>query len=314
MQENNIEKIFKDSRWATVLALVVMFFWGSLFPTIKIGYRVFGIDTAVWASILLFAGMRFVVCGIVQLGIYAKKHKKLEMPSRMSLAPILQIALTTYMLHYLCTYLGISHLPSAKTTILKQTGTLFIVCFAFLFRKEDSFSIKKLIGGLLGFASILVINLKGASIQFGMYDLLIIAASFFGVAGTVFSKNAYDHHDPFYVTAWAQLMGGVMLLTLGFMGKGAFTRFGLDSVAVFAYMCFASCAGYMLWAKLLKYNDMSKMNTLKFTETLFSALCSWALLGEDVFSPVYLISIVLVCAGIIIGNTNFAKRGNYRMR
>lgn len=301
MKTIDTEKLFSNPKSSMGLALLVMFFWGSLFPTIKIGYRLFGIDTFSWASILLFAGMRFVVCGVVQIILYVSKQRELKVPNRTSLVPILLIAMTSYAMHYLCTYLGISHLPSSKTAILKQVGTLFVICFAFLFRKEDRFSAKKLIGGVLGFASILIVNLEGASLHFGLYDLLIVAASFFGVAGIVISKNAYDHCDPFYVTAWAQFFGGVVLLALGVAGNGSFARVGWDSVAVFVYMCFASCMGYMLWALLLQNNDMSKMNIIKFTETLFSALCSWVLLGEDIFNLPYIIALVLVCAGIYIG-------------
>ena len=54
---------------STLLALLVMFFWGSLFPMIKIGYNAFGVDTSNVASILLFAGLRFLLCGAVLITV-----------------------------------------------------------------------------------------------------------------------------------------------------------------------------------------------------------------------------------------------------
>ena len=49
----------------TVLSLIVMLLWGSLFPVIKMGYIAFGINTDSVADILMFAALRFSFCGIV---------------------------------------------------------------------------------------------------------------------------------------------------------------------------------------------------------------------------------------------------------
>ena len=50
---------------ATLLSLLVMALWGSLFPFIKIGYKAFCIDATDIPSILMFAGTRFTICGVV---------------------------------------------------------------------------------------------------------------------------------------------------------------------------------------------------------------------------------------------------------
>lgn len=42
-------------------ALFVMLLWGALFPLVKLGYRAFALETT--GDILLFAGLRFTVCG-----------------------------------------------------------------------------------------------------------------------------------------------------------------------------------------------------------------------------------------------------------
>ena len=43
-------------------ALLVMLLWGSLFPMVKLGYSAYSIEST--ADILLFAGVRFTICGI----------------------------------------------------------------------------------------------------------------------------------------------------------------------------------------------------------------------------------------------------------
>ena len=98
---------------------------------------------------------------------------------------------------------------------------------------------------------------------------------------------------------------------MGLLLGGRLARFDLRAVLVLVYMCFASCAGYGLWNLLLKYNDMSRLNVIKFAETLFSAVCSWALLGENVFRLSYLFSFLLVCAGILICNLKHRKKESF---
>ncbi len=305
MKSTTKQGFFANPKRMVPLALAVMFFWGSLFPTIKLGYKAFEIDTGSVPSILLFAGVRFVLCGAILIAVTAFSkggNRRLTVPRGRTWLYICLVALFSYTLHYASQYIGISHLPGSKTAILKQIGSLFIICFAFLFRKEDKFSSRKLAGGLLGFLSILVINLNGLQLSVSLYDALILAASFCSVAGTVCSKNAYDTEDPMTVTAWAQLMGGVFLLAAGLALGGRIPTFSWQAAGVMAYMCFASCMGYSLWNLLLKYHDISRLTVIKFSETLFSALVSWVLLGEDIFKLPYLVAFLLVCAGILVSS------------
>ena len=66
--KSNIKTLF--------LSLLVMALWGSLFPMIKIGYNAFNISASSIPDILMFAGARFIVCGLVA-GVFGvlKKSK-----------------------------------------------------------------------------------------------------------------------------------------------------------------------------------------------------------------------------------------------
>lgn len=300
MAESKWKNFVRSKKGALLLGLLTMLCWGSLFPMVKLGYRAFDVDTSSPGSILLFAGLRFFICGLLLVLFVWRRDRRLSLPDRQTLLPVFMIALTAYILHYTCTYLGLANLESSKTAIIKQIGTLFIVCFAFLFRREDRFTLAKLAGGILGFASILVINLEGLRLRFTVWDLLVVCASFASVASTIFSKNAYDRCDPLYVTALSQLTGGAILLLIGMLLGGRMGKAGPVPFWILAYICLASCVGYGLWNLLLKYHDMSRMSTIKFAETLFSAVFSWTILGENIFRWQYLLSFALVVAGLII--------------
>lgn len=47
-----------------LLAIMCCLLWGSAFPSIKIGYNLFGIDSTDIMSQILFAGIRFFLAGI----------------------------------------------------------------------------------------------------------------------------------------------------------------------------------------------------------------------------------------------------------
>jgi len=57
-----LTKLKKETK-AIIATLVVMILWGSLFPMVKLGFKAY--DVSGTGDILLFAGIRFTVCGII---------------------------------------------------------------------------------------------------------------------------------------------------------------------------------------------------------------------------------------------------------
>ena len=55
------------TRWYAILpsTMLCCLLWGSAFPSIKIGYKIFGIDSSDNMSQLLFAGIRFTLAGLM---------------------------------------------------------------------------------------------------------------------------------------------------------------------------------------------------------------------------------------------------------
>ena len=62
------------------LSLLVMTLWGSLYPVVKLGYSVFGINSKHVPDILMFAGMRFVISGLVVSCFCLFKKEKIAAP------------------------------------------------------------------------------------------------------------------------------------------------------------------------------------------------------------------------------------------
>ena len=304
----NSKKIFSHPVLSIVFGAVVCALWGSLYPCIKAGYGLLGIDTGQVQSVILFAGIRFLISGILLTAGVSASNKKFVFPVGKSFLPVFGVAVTTIVIHYSLSYSAISMCEASKTAILKQIGYLFISCFAFIFVKSDKFTVKKVIGGILGFAGIVIVNLNGFNFSMGIGEVIVILASFFSVAGTVISKKAYSILEPSYIVAHSQLMGGIILTVGALAAGGRVTRITAGSVGIIAYICLASIVSYLLWNTLLKYNDISKMSIIKYLEPVFGTLFSGIIVKENIFRPEYFVAFAVIAAAIIVSNVKLKKR------
>lgn len=301
----NVKQKNKGTVMPILITLLVMLLWGSLFPMVKIGYETYDIVSI--ADIMLFAGVRFTICGIA-ITIYAWFVNKASFPAvKGHVGMVLAAGLFAIILHYIFTYTGLLLGESGKTAIIKQIGPLFYICLSFLFFKNDKFTIHKFIGGILGFVGIIAINFTGEGIYFSVADWCILAASLCSVFSSVISKKLYVFVNSTTATGLSQLFGGVVLLLGGIVLGGTMSVNSVASLGVLAYLCLASSFGYCLWAYVLKSGELSKMFVIKFAEPIFAAVFSAVLIGEDIFNIRYLAAFVLICAGIIIANKQVVK-------
>ncbi len=285
-----------------ILALIVMALWGSLFPFIKIGYQVFEIDSSSIPDILMFAGVRFTLCGILVGGFSILKKEKPG--DKKDIKYILLVGLFTIVLHYTFTYIGLALADGSKTSIIKQLGTLLYVCFSFLFIRSEKFSVLKIIGALIGFTGIIAINIGSGGFSFSVGETVIILASVCTVIASLITKLKLEQTSPFRITGMSQFTGGIVLVACAYAMGADMLTFNLKSFLVFAYICTASITGYILWYYVLKNSSLSKLFIIKFSEPLFACVFSAVLLGEDILKPQYLIAFILISSGIILGNRN----------
>lgn len=286
------------------LAVLVMLLWGSLFPFIKIGYKAFDIDTSFIPNILLFAGVRFIVCGGIISAFSALKKNKMRFEIKKEMPLIMLSSLFGIILHYICTYTGLAMADSSVTALLKQIGVFIFIPFSFLFFKEDKFKINNIFSAVCGFAGIAALSVKGDGISLGTGEMLVIAASLCSVASGVVGKNVMKTVNPVTMTGYSQIFGGIVLTAIGIMLGGHISVVSLQACAVFCYICTASIFGYCIWNYLVKNHDLSRLFIIKFLEPVFAAVFGAILLGEDIFNIRFVIALLLTGAAIVISQKN----------
>lgn len=116
-------------------------------------------------SVLLFAGLRFLLAGILVITFGSIIERRVLLPKKSSLWKILLLCLAQTVVQYAFFYVGLSRTTGVKASIIEAMNVFVaIVVAAFIFRQEK-FTFLKAVGCMLGMAGIVVVNLNGLSFE-----------------------------------------------------------------------------------------------------------------------------------------------------
>ncbi len=284
-----------------LLALLCCTLWGSAYPCIKTGYRLFGIAAGDSASQIVFAGSRFflagaqaILFGSIKAGIFLKIRKG-------SLYKILLLALFQTILQYTLFYTSLARTTAVNGSIIDGTVNFFSILFAALLFRIEKLTPGKIIGCILGFAGIVLVNLNGGamSFHFGMGDLLMLGAAASSGMATVFLKIFSEEENPAMLSGWQFLIGGAVMTATGFAAGGRLHPVSPIAFLLLIYMALISSVAYTLWGVLLRYNPVSLIGVFGFMTPVFGVLLSALFLREDqTLGAFTLAALALVCLGI----------------
>lgn len=88
------------------LAIFVCMMWGMDFVLIKLGYSQFSIASSDTGSILMFAGTRFILSGIMTLAVLSAVKRKLMLLRKSNVVNACMLALFQTVGQYVLLYLG----------------------------------------------------------------------------------------------------------------------------------------------------------------------------------------------------------------
>ena len=315
------EKFFTKNYVVVLGAIICCMLWGSAFPCVKLGYKLFGVDTSSYSSLILFAGVRFTLAGVLVLLFGSISQKKILLPKRRNLWCVAVVALFQTALQYTCFYIGLAHLSGVKSSVLNGLGVFFtIIAACFIFRTER-FTLIKLAGCVLGFGGVIVMNLEGLDFNFTFNgEGLIILSGISAAMAAGFVKVFSRRENTTTLCGWQFFCGGVALIVIGAATGGRIYPQAPASFAMLFYLAFLSACAFTLQGYLLKYNPVSKVAVFKSTNPLFGALFSALVLGESaqLLSYTTLIALALVCGGILIinllGDRRSPAQGRERLR
>lgn len=302
--EDKLDIPLKRTHIVILLALFSCFLWGSAFPTIKLGYRLFGIDGSDTFGKIIFAGYRFFISGIM-IFIFCLLTKRKIGVNKSQIKRLLLLGLLQTTINYAFFYIGLSNTSGTKGSIIMGTTTLFAVIIARIFYKEDKLTLNKMLGLILGFIGVIIVNIGGSTVSAGFSltgEGFVLISAFTGAISSVYTKSLTKDINSFLVAGYQLLLGALFLLLAGFIGGAETLNFTSQNIWLLLYLAFASAAAFSIWTSLLKYNPVGKIEIYRFTIPIFGVVLSYILLDERLLGTKTLLAVILVSLSIIFIN------------
>lgn len=304
----NKQSFFTKTSAVWLLGTLCCLLWGSAFPVIKIGYQLLGINSDDTATIILFAGLRFTLAGVLTILIFSIISKKLLLPSKSSMPKISLLALLQTVLQYLFFYVGLANTTGVRSSIIDSVSVFLSIFISCLIFKMEKLTPTKIIGSVIGFAGVILVNLNGLEFNSGFAfngeGFIFLSATFYALS-SVFMKKLSKDENPALLSGYQFFFGGIIMIVAGLLMGGKINGFDAKSIVLLLYLALLSAVAYTVWGMLLKYNPVSKVSVCSFLIPVFGSLLSVVLLGESTGLGVeVIIALVLVAVGVYVVNIN----------
>lgn len=301
------EKMLTKIPVVCLLTFICCFLWGSAFPCVKIGYGLFQVEVSDYASQLLFAGIRFTLAGVLTIVIGSIASRKLLRPSEDTVGSVAALALVQTVAQYIFFYIGLANTTGVKSSIIEASSTFFAILIASLIFRYEKLTVRKILGCLVGFAGVVLINLAGSSFEFGMSltgEGFMVISTISYAFSSVLIKRFSARENPVTLSGWQFFLGGLVLMACGWFMGGRLAAVSPSAVLLLLYLALVSAVAYSLWGILLKYNPVSRITVFGFMNPVIGVVLSALLLNESnqAFSVYGLVSLILVCLGIWLVN------------
>jgi O-acetylserine/cysteine efflux transporter len=273
-----------------LIALAVMFVWGTNFVAIRLALDV------IPAPVL--TTLRFVLASVPLIFFLPRPR----VPWRI----LIGYALSSFSFQFTLLFVAIeAGMPAGLASLVVQCQVFFTIVFAVLLHNERPLALQWL-GVALGGIGILVVALQFQSHAPIIALLLTLAAAVAWSVGNLFVKRM-GAVQPLALVAWGSGLAAIPLLpfSLWASGPGAWVvagqALGQPNLSLWACLAYnvlgASLLGYGGWSWLLRHHPASQVAPFTLLVPVFG-LGACAVLLQEVIEPVTWAGIALVFAGL----------------
>lgn len=288
-------------------ALLCCALWASATPFIKTGYALMSIEANDTPSILVFAGSRFALSGVLvwMAGKWMYKDQ-IKFESSMIQA-ICVLALFQTFGQYFFYYIGLAHTSGVNGSIISGMNSFFsllLACFIFRYEKMNRY---KIIGCLLGFLGILWMNRQGIEGHL-IGDGFVMIGQISCALSAVFIKKYTQSFHPVALSGFQFFVGGCALFLSGII-MGGHLDLNVGGFFVIVYLAFLSAVAYTIWGILLSCNPVSQVTVFSCAIPVIGVFISAFMLKEytQAFTVDTWIALIFVTMGIYIVTAHSEK-------
>ncbi|MBR5288987.1 MAG: DMT family transporter [Clostridia bacterium] len=289
---------------AVLCAIGCNMLWGSAIPFINLGYRLFDIPSGAVTTQILFAGCRFFLAGLLTILFASVQKKALVVPKRQNVDKVVKLAATQTALQYFFFYIGVANTESVKGAIIQGLNAFVAILIACYIFRTEKMNLLKWIGGVVGVAGVVVVNLKGGAIDTSVRltgEGFLLISMLAGACSSGLIKRYAQLDDPVALSGWQFMLGGAVMAVGAFLMGGRLHPQHIGAVGVLLYLAMLSAVAYTVWSLLLKVNPVSRIAVFMFLQPVFGVLLSLILYGSsDVPLARYALALALVSLSIVI--------------
>lgn len=164
------------------------------------------------------------------------------------------------------------------------------------------------VGVTLGFAGIAMVifgNAPSEAAQTHIWgDLVMLAAAILWSCYAIFSRPLLKHYSPLKLTAWAQILGSIMIIPIGFRQMAAvdwahLPVLGWTWVLFFAWL--AGVYGYVVWYRGVRVIGSSKTMLFQYVVPPVALVVAYLVLHEAP-SMLQTLGVIVTLAGVNIAS------------
>jgi len=285
------------------LVLICSLLWGSAFPLLKIGFKLLQIEENTGGK-LYFAAYRFLLAGLMIFTGLAVLRKPVLLSRGKDYAVLLVVGLLQTTLQYILFYVGLSHTNGMKAAIIVGSGSLYLALFSHWWMGDDRLTKWKVIGLILGFTGIVLVNFRPGQLTFDFSvrgeGFLLLGALCSTLAILLVKKSSKRFYPPLMV-AYQLTLGSIVLLIIAFgMEAPTVLPYTHETALLLIYLAFVSAVAFSLWYVLVKYNQLSKMAVYRFMIPVCGVFLSAAILATESLNRTALVALAFVSIGMVL--------------
>lgn len=294
------QKFFKKPLNVVLIAIFCTALWGSAAPFIKTGYALFDIASNDTASILVFAGLRFTLAGVLVIVAGSKIQNKILLPVKKSIKAIFVLSIFQTMGQYFFYYVGLAHTSGVNGAIITGTGAFISLLVAALVFKYERMDLNKVTGCMLGFMGIVLMNMDDfASLKVSFLgDGLVLCSQLCSSFSASFIKKYTQSFNAVMLSGYQFFVGGILLILIGILMGGSLLLTNISGMMVLIYLAFVSACAYTLWGILLSYHPVSKIGIFNCLIPVVGVILSSLILHEEAFSMNIVFALIFISFGI----------------
>jgi drug/metabolite transporter (DMT)-like permease len=290
---------------AMLLAALCAVAWSAAFPLIKIGLQAFQITSEDVGAKTLFAGIRFLAAGLVVMLLSRGMKRSLSIKGWKDGGLLLLFGLVNTALHYFCFYIGLSNMTGSRSAIIDSMGSFLLILLSCLFFPDDRMTLRKILGCVLGFGGVVIINLAPVDAMFSGLtfwgDGMVFLSAVSTALGGLMTRVVTQRFDPIAATGVSLTFGGALLMGTGWLMGGRISVCTGTGVIVLLLLIAISAFGFTIYNQLLCYNPVSEIAIFNALIPILGVLLSCLFLQEP-FDIRYCAAGLAVTAGIYILN------------